>query len=336
MNRNQLATLIDAAIRAPSGHNTQPWRFAWEADEIVISPDFSRELPAVDGNRRELFISLGCAAENLCLQASVLGYAAETRISGNTIRIRLHASEQMTADPLAVYIRQRQTNRSMYNGSLIPEGYLKTALSNLPGNGIEIHLFGRQSEAFRLLAEAVMQGNAAQMSDPAFKAELLSWIRFNKKHAERTRDGISYAALGAPNLPRWLSEPIVKFMLNAKTQNKTDRKKIAASSHLALVTSPADNLADWVATGRSLQRFLLSLTQQGIAHAYLNQPCEVSALRQKLKNELFPRSSEQPQLLLRLGYAAPLPYAERRPLHEVCPDVDSNTATQPSLFQVAP
>ncbi|WP_225748209.1 nitroreductase family protein [Eikenella sp. Marseille-P7795] len=316
MNRDQLETLIDAAVRAPSGHNTQPWHFAQEADEIVISPDFSRELPAVDGDRRELFISLGCAAENLCLQVSVLGYAAEVLLDGENIRIRLHATG-IAADPLAAYIRQRQTNRSMYNGSTIPEGYLKTALSTLPDNGIQIHLFDRQSEAFELLAEAVMQGNAAQMCDPAFKAELLSWIRFNKKHAERTRDGVSYAALGAPNLPRWLSEPIVRLMLNAATQNKTDRKKIAASSHLALVTSPADNLADRVSTGRSLQRFLLSLTQQGIAHAYFNQPCEVPALRQQLQNGLFPNGGEQPQLLLRLGYAAPLPYAERRPLKEV-------------------
>lgn len=317
MNSDQLRSLISAATRAPSGHNTQPWHFTAKDDEIVISPDYSRELPAVDGNRRELFISLGCAAENLCLQASVLGYAAEAFLDGSSILLRLQASEQTAADPLAAYINQRQTNRSMYNGSPIPESSLQTIPLQPSADGIKIHLFSRQSETFRLLTEAVIQGNAAQMADPAFKTELLSWIRFNKKHAERSNDGVSYAALGAPNLPRWLSEPIVKLMLNAETQNKADRKKIAASSHLALITSPADHTADWVATGRSLQRFLLRLTQQGIAHAYLNQPCEVPILRQQLQSELFPNGGEQPQLLLRLGYAAPLPFARRRPLHEV-------------------
>ena len=205
----------------------------------------------------------------------------------------------------------------MYNGSPIPESSLQTIPLQPSADGIKIHLFDRQSETFRLLTEVVIQGNAAQMADPAFKTELLSWIRFNKKHAEHSNDGVSYAALGAPNLPRWLSEPIVKLMLNAETQNKADHKKIAASSHLALITSPADHVADWVATGRSLQRFLLHLTQQGIAHAYLNQPCEVPILRQQLQSELFPNGGEQPQLLLRLGYAAPLPFARRRPLHEV-------------------
>ena len=313
MNNDQIKSLVSAVTRAPSGHNTQPWHFTATGDEIVIFPDYSRKLP----DRRELFISLGCAAENLCLQASVLGYAAEALLDGDNIRLRLQASEQTAADPLAAYINQRQTNRSMYNGGLIPESSLQAIPRQPSADGIKIHLFSRQSEPFRLLTEAIIQGNAAQMADPAFKTELLSWIRFNKKHAEHSNDGVSYAALGAPNLPRWLSEPIVKLMLNAETQNKADRKKIAASSHLALITSPANHIADWVATGRSLQRFLLHLTQQSIAHAYLNQPCEVSTLRQQLQSKLFPNGGEQPQLLLRLGYAAPLPFARRRPLHEV-------------------
>ncbi|MDO4657234.1 hypothetical protein [Kingella sp. (in: b-proteobacteria)] len=119
-----------------------------------------------------------------------------------------------------------------------------------------------------------MAGNAAQMHDPAFKAELLSWIRFNKSHSNATHDGLSYAVIGAPNLPAWISRPIIRTMLNAKRQNRSDRAKIASSSHLLLASADNHPVA-WLATGRMLQRTLLALTQHNIAHAYLNQPCEV-------------------------------------------------------------
>ena len=65
-------TLIKAATQAPSGHNSQPWWFETSDHSIVIKPNFEKALPAVDGQHRELFISLGCALENLCIKASEL------------------------------------------------------------------------------------------------------------------------------------------------------------------------------------------------------------------------------------------------------------------------
>lgn len=106
----------------------------------------------------------------------------------------------------------------------------------------KLYTFSKGSPLFSALTEAVMQGNAAQMGEPAFKNELLSWIRFNKKHSESTHDGLSYAVLGAPNLPRWVTEPIVKGSLKAEKQNKTDLKKIQSSSDMVLITSTEDDI----------------------------------------------------------------------------------------------
>ena len=58
--------MMEQAVKAPSGHNTQPWLFRVQKDRIQILPDMSKSLPAVDPDNRELFISLGCATENLC------------------------------------------------------------------------------------------------------------------------------------------------------------------------------------------------------------------------------------------------------------------------------
>ncbi|UOP00826.1 hypothetical protein [Kingella potus] len=163
-----------------------------------------------------------------------------------------------------------------------------------------------------------MAGNRVQMADPAFKAELLSWLRFNAKQVQATRSGISYAVIGAPALPAWLSRPIVRSMLNDKRQNRLDSANIASSSHLVLLDSRADDRATWLRCGtRLLQRLLLQLTEAGIAHAFLNQPCEIAALRQRLQTEPY-LAGGYPQILLRIGYGKPMPYAPRKTVEEIC------------------
>jgi len=107
-------TLITAATQAPSGHNSQPWWFETSEHSIVIKPNFEKALPAVDSQHRELFISLGCALENLCLKATQLHYQTEVSISEEgIITVGLQQSATVTPNPLAEVIAKRQTNRSL-------------------------------------------------------------------------------------------------------------------------------------------------------------------------------------------------------------------------------
>jgi hypothetical protein len=62
--------LVRCATLAPSSHNTQCWRFAIQPRSISILPDRSRRCPAVDPDDHHLFVSLGCAAENMVQAAS--------------------------------------------------------------------------------------------------------------------------------------------------------------------------------------------------------------------------------------------------------------------------
>ena len=309
--------IVECATRAPSGHNTQPWFFTLGADAITITPDFSKRLPVVDPDDRELFISLGCAAENLRIAANHYGYATTTAVSAaGTITIHLDKQPGAQLDPLFAQIPLRQTNRARYDGRTIPQALLDGILAAAQSDGVHLRVWDKNAPQFAQLAELVMDGNRAQLGDEAFKRELLSWIRFNKAHSERTLDGLSYAVMGAPNLPAWMTKPIIRLALKANAQNKADGKKIASASHLLLFSTDEDSIPVWIAAGGVLQRLLLLLTEQGIASAWLNQSCEVAELRERLARELAV-GGQYPQLLLRLGYAAPLPYAKRKPVEAV-------------------
>jgi hypothetical protein len=65
-----LKEIVRYATLAPSGHNTQCWRFRIEKRAIATLPDLSRRTPIVDPDDHHLNVSLGCAAESLVLAAN--------------------------------------------------------------------------------------------------------------------------------------------------------------------------------------------------------------------------------------------------------------------------
>ena len=176
---------------------------------------------------------------------------------------------------------------------------------------VAIRFFARGSSEFNKIATLIYEGNRIQMENSAFRAELKQWMRYNKHHQDATHDGLSYAVFGAPNLPKWLVRPIMSHMLNARTQNQSDKKKIESSSHFVLFTTKHDDIYDWVNLGRTLERFQLRTTEMGLAHAYMNQPNEIPELEELLTNELR-LDDEYPTILLRIGYAPRMPYSLRR------------------------
>ncbi|KGN76507.1 nitroreductase [Porphyromonas gulae] len=305
--------LIEQAVKAPSGHNTQPWTFRIKETGIDILPDFTKTLPVVDPDNRELFVSLGCATENLCIAAAHRGYETMVSIAENgTIHIGFTKQDSDTPSPLFPYISVRQTNRSVYNGSIIPVNDI-TALAEK--NDMEpfvgIHFFKSGTQEFDAISEMVCKGNSIQMRDKKFKEELQQWMRYNKKHQDATRDGLSYAVFGAPNLPRFIVKTIITRLINEKSQNRNDRRKIASSSHFVLFTSLNNTVEQWIKLGRVLERLLLKATGMGISHAYMNQPNEEQGLSRKMA-ETLGIAGEYPTVLIRLGYGSKMPYSLRR------------------------
>ena len=300
------------ASKAPSGHNTQPWKFHITDSTITVLPNLDVALPVVDRNNRELFISLGCAVENLCIAASYFGYTTHIiECSIEVIILELTKNALTIEDSLFHQIEKRQTNRNIYNGNKISDGILQQLESIPKENCIQFYFTEINTPFANTITQYIMKGNEIQMADIAFKNELLSWMRFNKKQVEATHNGLSYLVFGNPPLPRILARPIVSLFLKPNAQNKSDRKKIDSSSHFVVCATQRDTIEEWINLGRTLQRFLLKVTEIGISYAFLNQPCEVAALAFDLREKL-PVNKEHPTLIMRIGYAKQIPYSPRK------------------------
>lgn len=309
--------LVRYATLAPNGHNTQPWRFAIEPGLITMRPDFARRTPVVDPDDHHLFVSLGCAAENLALAAAARGLRAEPAFdSGNdgSISFALHPSTPQSSSLLDA-IPVRQSTRADYDGRAVSPADLRTLAAAAARPDVELVLMTDRPMMDRV-RDLVVAGNSVQMADAAFVRELKSWLRFNPRRALRTGDGLYSVASGNPALPDWLGPLAFDWLSTAEAQNDAYARQIRSSAGIAVFMGAEADPAHWIAVGQACQRFALQATALGLKHAFINQPVEVPALRPELAS-LIGTPGRRPDVVIRFGYGAPMPYAPRRPVDSV-------------------
>jgi hypothetical protein len=306
--------LVRFATLAANSHNTQPWIFTTGSESISIEPDFARRCPAVDPDDHHLFVSLGCAAENLVLAASALGLRASPRLKGDGIMIELEAAAPAKS-ALIEAIPLRQSTRAKFDGKPVASDTLRLLEEACREPGISAMMLTERSMLTKV-ADYVIEGNSAQMHDKAFMDELVSWLRFSEADAVATMDGLSARASGNPELPAWLAQRLLRFVLTAKGENKKYREQIESSAGIVVLSADASDKAGWIAVGRACQRFGLQATALGLKYAFINQPVEVAAVRAQFATFLG-IGQRRPDIVMRFGAGPDLPKSLRRAPEQV-------------------
>jgi hypothetical protein len=308
--------LIRYATLAPSSHNTQCWRFDVHQGSITISPDLSRRCPAVDPDDHHVFVSLGCAAENLVQAASAHGLMCEPGFDASTNGVRCKLTPTAArASPLYEAITSRQCTRGDYDGKPLYTEELALLSRAGTSEGVRVLLLTERPAIERVL-EQVVQANTAQMADPAFVKELKAWIRFNGADAVRTGDGLFSVASGNPAIPSWLGELAFGWLFTTQGENDKYARQIRSSAGIAVFIGEAADKAHWVEVGRCYERFALQATALGIRNAFLNQPVEVAPLRPSFAASLG-LTGQRPDLVVRFGKGPTMPSSLRRPVESV-------------------
>jgi hypothetical protein len=316
-NTAQFSELVRYATLAPSSHNTQCWKFRLEDRAISILPDLSRRCPVVDPDNHHLYVSLGCAAENLIQAAKAQGLSGQITFddSGDgAVQIALEPSPP-TVTPLFEAISHRQCTRAEYNGKPLSTEEIKLLETVGQGDGVRVMMLTERAE-METVVDYVAQGNTAQINNNAFMQELKSWIRFNDQEAARTGDGLSLRATGNPSIPRWLGSLLFKLLIRVQPENDKNTRNIRSSAGIAVFVSDVSDKAHWVEVGRCYERFALQATALGIRNAFVNQPVEVVSLRPDFARALGIESG-RPDLVVRFGRGAEMPSSLRRSLESV-------------------
>ena len=162
--------LVRYAALAPNGHNTQPWKFRLRQDGVDILPDYSRRTPVVDPDDHHVWVSLGCAAENLVQAAEGIGFKSVVTVTGKGVQIDLStAPAQRTL--LFEAIPRRHTTRAEYDGRALTSNEIRALERAASSLDVRIELLTNQKQ-LNQVRDSVIAGNTAQMADPAFIREL--------------------------------------------------------------------------------------------------------------------------------------------------------------------
>ncbi len=310
----ELVDFVRYATLAANGHNTQPWRFALREDGVRILPDPARRTEVVDPDDHHLFISLGCAAENLMLAAAAHGRPGGMSLEPAGIDVALgHGAAEVS--PLYDAIPARQSTRGAYDGAPVSAADLSLLAEAAAMEGVELELITDASRKNSAL-EAVVAANLEQMRDPAFVDELKDWIRFSPQRAVDTGDGLYAPCSGNPSMPEWLGN--IAFNLAFREASETDKytKHIQSSAGIAVFVGAGEGPEHWMQVGRSFERFNLQATALGIRCAHINQPIEVEAMRAPFAAAMG-LGDVRPDLVVRFGRGPATPMSLRRPVGDV-------------------
>ncbi len=193
--------LVRDATLAPASHNTQCWKFSVTDKVITILPDLSRRCPAVDPDNHHLFVSLGCAAENLVQAARAHGLNGDAHFDSSRLLLSVTlAPTTAQTSALVKAIPARQVTRGDYDSKPLSSEELNLLQRAGTAEGVQLLLLTERNAMDQVL-DQVVQANTAQMADAAFVKELKSWIRFNGADAVRKADGLYSVSSGNPSIP---------------------------------------------------------------------------------------------------------------------------------------
>jgi molybdopterin/thiamine biosynthesis adenylyltransferase len=294
LNEEQLRTIIDAAITAPSGGNAQPWK--WVYDNSVLSLIFDRYYgySFMDFQDRASLIALGSAIENLVLKAHQLSLEVKVdyypKGTSNELIAYINFFEKGAVidgleahveDDLESQLYLRHTNRKIttripLKNNILDE--LKVVAATTPGAELkffedeeqlkEIGLIISATDRFRLLYP---------QSHRDFIQQEMRWT-IEEANERKTGMDVNTLELRPSELVglRLIKDPgVVAFLRKiggGKVFEGASEKIVNNASAMGFLTMPGYSENDYLAGGRVAQRVWLKATQQHIGFQPMNVP----------------------------------------------------------------
>ncbi|WP_307826275.1 nitroreductase [Micromonospora humida] len=274
--------------RAPSAHNTQPWRLRYEPDAIRIGWDPAHTLPVGDPTGRDLRLSLGAFVETCLIVAADAGlrleYVADHDEHHRWVGLLRPAPDRYPTPFCTTDVWERRTHRGTLAGTVDADTRAALDAVARPAGG-SVRAVPDAGRLGTLLRTA----DRRQYADPAVVAELRHWLRLDPAHPGYHADGLTDRCLAlsrpaAVGLRAALAGyPVLRPLGLPRLLAAAAGDPLAQGGTVLVLIAP-DHLdhPGQVAFGRVLLRAWLTLHTAGLAAHPLSQLIDVPTTRTAL------------------------------------------------------
>ncbi|MFV0495529.1 Acg family FMN-binding oxidoreductase [Mycobacterium sp.] len=318
-----IRTVLSLASRAPSVHNSQPWRWRVGETSLHLYSDPTLHLPNTDPQGRDLVMSCGAALNHCVVALAAVGWRArvvrlpDPADPNHLAAITVSPCPAVQVDiTLAAAIPRRRTDRRHYSFWPVSVGDIALMAARAARGGVTLRQVDATDKLNRIVAESVW----SHAADTDYLAEIARW---SGRHASDV--GIPAHSTPVPDFSAPL--PSRRFSGSTLAMVPGSAPDVENATMLALGTQTDDRLA-WLRAGETTSLVLLTATALGLASCPVTEPLEIAATREAVRAEVFGVSGH-PQMLLRVGWAPigadPLPSTPRRRVSDIVEWTDRET-----------
>lgn len=281
MNAQHLNSIIEAAIRAPSGDNIQPWTLKTSSYppftiDVYNLPD--KDQSVYNYQQNASYIAHGALIENIIISAKYFGYSTDIKLfpdkadSNFVAKIKLsEASEEKSLLYDAIF--KRCTNRYPFKAYNIPTENIK-ALSEIGNDIDEIKIHITSDHSFvNELAKILGFNDQLVFENKLLHEFVFKQIRWSNAHAKATLDGMHIDTLGLnflekklfPLIQNWSVVRLLNYAGLSRIIGLKGRYNCRSASALGMITVKTTDKTSLIRCGQAVQRIWLEATRQELA-----------------------------------------------------------------------
>lgn len=279
MDKSLIEKIIIAGTYAPSGDNSQPWRFEVEGNNISLfkQPKPQLDHPRFNFKERGTYLALGAVLENMRIAALSQGFQANLTYGTSDnpdepVAIMKLQQSHDASNTLSPFVAARCTNRKLYSNKVLTTQQKNTIESVEKEKSVMVSYIYDEKK-IKKIANILSIADRVALEDHEIHDTFFSHLTWTKREEEDKHSGLYLETTELPKfikfifrfIKHWKIQQIVNALGFSRIAGFANAKTYEASACIALFSVSQLNREDMLDAGMAMENLWIKATSCGLA-----------------------------------------------------------------------